>query len=183
MLKVTSSAGGELPAIDVRADEERHDIVRGVGELVGGQLLEEGHELHHVRERVGRERGPPVGGEDRRVGPAPEIVPVRIRHAEQIADDQHRQRRGQHVDQVDDLARRDRVEQLDGQRADLLLHPLDRARGELAVERAPPRAVLGRVHVQDRPGDGPPSRIGSLTSAPRPEQNVAGLRLISRMSW
>ena len=29
----------------------------------------------------------------------------------------------------------------------------------------------------------PPSRSGSFTSTPRPEQNRIGSRLISRMSW
>ena len=54
------------------------------------------------------------------------------------------------------------------------------AAGELAVEDAAPVAVLGRVHVQDRARRPmPPSRSGSFTSAPRPEQNVAGSRLIA----
>ena len=58
------------------------------------------------------------------------------------------------------------------QRPDLVLHALDGARGELAVEDAPPGAVLRRVHVQDRPVDGPAlaQRVVDERAPPRAER-------------
>ena len=94
--------------------------------------------------------GPPVGRDDRRVGPAAEVGADRLGHTEELADHEHRQRRGQHVDQIDDLAARDRVEQADGERPDLVLHAAQRPAGELPVEDAAPLVVSRRIHVQDR---------------------------------
>ena len=76
---------------------------------------------------------------------------VDVGHAEQLADHEHRQRRGQHVDQVDDLAPRDRVEQRDGERPDGVLHPRPPPGGvNSRFEDAAPLVVPRRVEVQDR---------------------------------
>ena len=147
--------GRKRPALDLRTDEQRDDVVARVRDLVTRVLLEERHELHDVRQCFSAERGTPVRRDDRRVRPAAEVGAVRVGDAEEIADHEHRQRRGEDVHEIDDLAGRHGIEQRPDERPDLPLHPAHRPPRELPVQDAPPARVLGRVHVQDRAVDRP----------------------------
>ena len=88
----------ERPAVDLGADEERHDVVAGI-RLLRRDVLHEIHEqlAGRLRGRFGRL----VGRLDGRVGPAPEVGPVAVGDAEQLGDHHQRERRGDEVDEVE----------------------------------------------------------------------------------
>ncbi len=125
----------------------------GCAALSFARLVEERHHLRQRRERVVGHPGDVVGGEDGGIGPTAEVGSLRLGHAEQLADHQHRQRGGERLDEIDLLAARQRVEQLARERADAVLHRAQRPGRELAVEDAAPLVVPRRVEVEDRAVD------------------------------
>ena len=84
---------------------------------------------------------------DQIVGPLQEHLALLRTHAEHVADDRHRQRRGEVPDEVALAALAHRVDQRVAQRADrgfLIFHPLA---GEAGVDELAPQQMLRVVHL------------------------------------
>jgi hypothetical protein len=143
---------GELLAVDLRMDERRHHVVARTGATVGdhsagvlGVLLERLHDpIHDVGRRRHRQSG------DELVGPAQQHVAVLGLDAEEVADHDHRQVRGDVVHEVALAAGRDRVDELVADAADAGLVVLDPARRQPLVHEVPPAPVVGIVEVDHR---------------------------------
>ena len=97
-----------------------------------------------------------LGGRRRRgrrqhlLGPAQQPVAVLGRHAQQVADHDHRQRRGDLAHEVAAALFADCVDQLRHDPPDLRLVILDAALGEALVDERAPELVLRVVHVDHR---------------------------------
>ncbi len=83
-----------------------------------------------------------------RLGPLAELRPVGNGHAEQHADDAHRQRVGEIVHQVEVATRLGGVQQLVDEPLDLSSQPADRGRRERSTDQAAQPRVVGRVAKQ-----------------------------------
>ena len=128
--------GRQRPAVDLGAHEQRHEVVAGIAPASPRGAREEGVQLDDRAERL---LGRPVGGLDRRVGPAAEVAAVAVGDAEQLGDHEHRERRRELVDGVDLDAGGRPFEDARGQLADPRLEARRRSGGELAVHELPER--------------------------------------------
>ncbi len=72
-------------------------------------------------------------------------------HAEQLADDRHRQRVGEIVDDIELALVALGIEQLVDEGDDAVVHGVDASRGELAHHQPPQSVVLGRVEEEEWP--------------------------------
>jgi hypothetical protein len=88
--------------------------------------------------------------------PRPQQVAVVVGDAEHLGDDGHRQRLGEHADQVERPALPRLVDQRVGHRLDGRAHPLDRARRERPADQPPQPGVLRRLHVEHPVADDVP---------------------------
>ena len=113
---------------------------------VGMQVPEQRRELRHGFAGL-------VGRLDRRVRPAPELLPIAALDAEQLGDHEHGEGRGYRVDEVDLLTRRDLGEHRSGNVAHARFQRTDGTGSEATGHEPTPRCVFGRVHVQDRARD------------------------------
>ncbi len=107
------------------------------------------------------------------VRPGAELVAVAVGHAQQLADDDERQREGEAGEEVDRLAGAvsagDVVEQLGHEDTGSFAEPLDPADGEGARHQAAQPGVVGRVEAQDR-------AAALAVAAPRGPRARAGRR-------
>ena len=110
------------------------------------RVLEPG--LHRARRQLRRRRR--RGRRQHLLGPAQQAVAVLGRHAEQVADHDHRQRRGDLAHEVAAPLLADRVDQLRHDPPDLRLVILDAALGEALVDERAAQLVLRVVHVDHR---------------------------------
>ena len=120
---------------------------------------------------VGRQ----VGRLDRRVGPAPEVLPVRLVDPEQLGDHHERERRGQLGHEVDLARALDRVEQARGALVRIDSARPASARGVKRRFTSPRKAACsgGSMCRIERADIGAPAaRMGSLTSAPAARAEV-----------
>ena len=146
----------ERPTLDLRADEQRDDVVARVCGLVAARAVR------------GRRRAPSRPG----------ALPRGAQPARRMRRSSHRTSGGIRRGSTSGTPSRSQITSTGRgaasastrsttspagtassssrtNAADLALHPAHRPAGELAVQDAPPAGVLGRVHVQDRSGDGP----------------------------
>jgi hypothetical protein len=85
-------------------------------------------------------------------------VPVGLRHAEHLGDDGHRQRLGDHADQVERAGLQRLVDQPVGHLLHGVAQPLDRPRGEGPADQPAQAGVLGRLDVEHPVADDVPER-------------------------
>ena len=175
---VADQVDGRLVARDEQQQAHRDDLVDGelVALLLGGQEAREkvglrpGPALHDQRAEIVGQR--PAGAapalDDGRIRRQPDRVEAardvgrpaadrRVivhRHAQHLADDRHRQRVGEVLDDVHAVLPGHAVEQAVDDLLDVRAHRLDHARRErLADQRAQPR-MIGRVAEEHRAREG-----------------------------
>ena len=185
---------GQRLAVDRGVDEQRGEIVGNVagGAAVGDQLgaplvvltseTAAGVVLRLARVQVravGRDR------EEQVLGPVDDVVPVGLRHPEQVADRRQRHAAGELLDEVDrlgrgGLCRRDeRRDGAPGEIGELLLEAAHRTRGEAAQRDHPQVEVLGPVeeHHVDRLLGIPAPAVGAAAAVGvEPGEVVVGLQ-------
>ena len=103
---------------------------------------------------------------DHDVGPGGEVVTVLGGHAEQLADDEHRQQERVLGEEVDAARPRQRVDQLVGDLADPRAQRLHPAQGEGPGDELAQPGVLRRVH-EDHHRDRRAGRVGALLGRQR----------------
>ena len=106
-----------------------------------------------------------------RVGPVRELLAVLDGEAEHLRDDDQRQRLGDVVDEVALTARRDVVDELARELADVVHQLGDARRREAAADEPALPRVLGVVHRDDRRGR---RRRRPSGRTPCPLQNSSG---------
>ena len=146
---------GQPLTVDLCVDQDGEQIVGRLGAAFDDGLHGErgvsGEGFHHCLQ------GGLVGGRtqtaDQVVGPLQQCCPILRQNPEHVADDGHRQRRGEVVDEVALAAFAHRIDECVAQGVDtrgLIGHPLA---GEPGVHQLAPQQMRGIVHV-DHVGHG-----------------------------
>ena len=148
---------GAEPLVAVAgADQPAHEVVAGAG------LLGLDERFEHRDDRVGRLLRPCVlgggrGGDEQRGESAPQVGPIRLGHAEQLADDGERQRERERADEVDPRVRSgggDVVEEVVDDGLHARAERLDAARREGGRDEAAQPGVIRRVDAEHVPREG-----------------------------